>query len=211
MPGSFGCIVPSSWVRSWRSFVGVGRPMEATRDRPPGPLSTAELFELDGSVKLDLKEGLNEEHGYHVLEWPIYELYVQLYGGGPVILRYNNSGALPTLSDTPMTFVGDWKDRHPFTGEGCVFDPYSGAGFDGQLLEGFLHNGRGKGLLRSGSHYEGAVVDGLPDGRGREVNPDGTICEGVFKDGTLHGEGSIRQPGKPPLEGVWERGELCGI
>ena len=34
--------------------------------RPPGPLSTAELFELDGSVKLDLKEGLNEEHGYHV-------------------------------------------------------------------------------------------------------------------------------------------------
>ena len=42
--------------------------------RPPGPINMTELFELDGSLKVGLKEGLGED--YHVLEWPIWELYV---------------------------------------------------------------------------------------------------------------------------------------
>ena len=69
----------------------------------------------------------------------------------------------------------------------------------------------GRGLLGSGSHYEGRVVNGLPEGHGCEVGPDGTVTEGFFKRGLLHGRGFILDPRGNCAEGEWEDGVLVGI
>eukprot|EP00747_Dinoflagellata_sp_TGD_P185826 gnl/TRDRNA2_/TRDRNA2_42572_c0_seq1.p1 gnl/TRDRNA2_/TRDRNA2_42572_c0~~gnl/TRDRNA2_/TRDRNA2_42572_c0_seq1.p1 ORF type:complete len:339 (+),score=77.01 gnl/TRDRNA2_/TRDRNA2_42572_c0_seq1:110-1126(+) len=209
MCGRFGFIVSSKWLREWRSFVGVGRQLVETKDRPPPPINNNDLFDLDGSMKTGLLEGIQRE--YRVLEQPIWELYMQVYGGGPTILRYNTSGAMPLLSDQPATFDGDWRDRRPDTGVGKMFDPYSGFGFDGEIRDGFLFTCTGKGLLRNGSHYEGRVVGGMPDGSGREVRPDGTILEGSFRKGKLMGYGRMTDPQGNIMEGEWDNGVLAGI
>lgn len=211
MSGKFGVIVSSKWLREWRSFVGVGRPLSETIDRPPGPINNNDLFELDGSLRVGLREGV--QYDYHVIEQPLWELYVQVYGGGPAILRYNpdTSGALPSINGAQATFDGDWCDMRPDTGTGRVFDPYNGSGFDGEIKQGFLWSCTGKGLLWNGSHYEGRVVRGLPDGDGREVWPDGTTIEGVFKAGKLHGQGQITDPSGQVTKGEWENGVLLGI
>lgn len=209
LSGQFGFVVNSKWLREWRSFVGVGRPLAETKDRPPGPINNSELFELDGSMRVGLREGVQLD--YHVIEQPMWELYMQVYGGGPALIRYGTSGVLPTLSDQPVVFDGDWKDRRPDTGTGRVFDPYTCFGFDGEIRDGFLWSCTGKGLLRNGSHYEGRVVRGLPDGHGREVQPDGTVIEGSFKMGKLHGQGRKTDPQDQTEEGEWEDGQLCGI
>merc|ERR1719171_2726533 len=173
MGGRFGFVVSAAWLREWRGFVGVGRQVAGTRDRPPGPINNNDLFGLDGTLRPGLREGIQQD--YHVLEQPIWEVYYQIYGGGPTVIRYNSSGVLPALSDQPVTFEGDWRDRRPETGTGTMFDPYSGNGFDGEIRSGFLWEKSGKGLLRNGSHYEGQVSHGLPDGQGREVRPDGVV------------------------------------
>lgn len=211
MCGRFGFIVSSKWLREWRSFVGVGRPQDSDRAlRPPGPVNNNDLFELDGALRVGLREGVQLD--YHVLEQPLWELYLQVYGGGPAILRYNTSGWLPTLNDNQAKFEGDWVDARPDTGQGCVFDPYSGCGFDGEIRQGFLWSCKGKGLLRNGCHYEGHVDRGLPDGQGREVRPDGTVLEGTFRAGDLHGFGRTQDPqGRCSAEGEWEHGVLMGI
>lgn len=209
MSGRFGHVISSKWLREWRSFVGVGRPAAETRDRPPAPINNLDLFDLDGSVRRGLREGV--QHDYHVLEQPVWDFFVQVYGGGPPILRYNASGVLPTLSDEPASFEGEWQDQRPDTGHGKVLDPYSGCGFDGEVRGGFLWSGTGKGLLRSGSHFEGPVQHGLPHGDGREVRPDGTILHGTFVRGKLHGKGYIVNPDGRRADGEWEDGVLAGI
>mmetsp|Transcript_10105 Transcript_10105/g.29906 ORF Transcript_10105/g.29906 Transcript_10105/m.29906 type:complete len:330 (+) Transcript_10105:81-1070(+) len=209
MAGRFGYIISSKWLRGWRSFVGVGRPNPETRDRPPKPVNNQDLFELDGNVRANLKEGVHED--YTMLEQAMWEFFCQVYGGGPPILRYNASGVLPALSDAQASFEGEWKDGRPDTGHGKVLDPYSGCGFDGELRGGFLHDCVGKGLLCSGSHYDGTVVQGLPNGKGREVRPDGTVLEGCFVRGKLHGYGRVTDPDGVMEDGEWEHGELTGI
>mmetsp|Transcript_67108 Transcript_67108/g.216466 ORF Transcript_67108/g.216466 Transcript_67108/m.216466 type:complete len:339 (-) Transcript_67108:45-1061(-) len=209
MSGRFGFVISSKWLRDWRSFVGVGRPSAETRTRPPSPINNMDLFDLDGSLRAGLREGV--QHDYHVLEQPMWDLFVQVYGGGPPILRYNASGMLPALSDQQATFEGEWRDLRPDTGHGRVFDPYSGCGFEGELRGGFLWTCTGKGLLPHGSHFEGRVEQGLPHGRGREVRPDGTVLEGEFHQGKLHGPGRVTDPQGRLDEGEWEDGVLSGI
>lgn len=211
VPGCFGYILSSTWLREWRGFVGVGRQTTQTRHRPPGPINNNDLFELDGSLRVGLRQGI--QYDYQVVEQPIFDFYMHVYGGGPTILRYNTtSGVLPSLSDTQVSFEGDWRDRRPDTGHGRAFDPYNLFGFDGEIRDGFLYNCQGKGLLRNGAHYEGHVVQGVPHGKsGREVTHDGTIIEGDFESGVLHGQGRITYPDGRVVEGHWEHGELCGI
>jgi len=209
MGGKFGFIISSKWLREWRSFVGVGRPDSWTLERPPGPINNNDLFELDGSLRVGLREGVQLD--YHVLEPPLWEQYLQVYGGGPAILRYNTSGWMPTLNDQQACFEGDWVDLRPETGQGKVFDPYSSFGFDGEIRQGFLWSCNGKGLLRNGYHYEGQVKSGLPDGQGREVRPDGTVLEGTFCAGNLHGFGRATDAKGCLSEGEWENGVLMGI
>jgi len=209
MSGKFGYIISSKWLREWRSFVGVGRPSAETKDRPPAPVNNRDLFGLDGELRRDLREGV--QYDYHILEQPMWEFFVQVYGGGPPVLRYNASGVMPALSDQQASFEGEWKDLRPDTGHGKVFDPYSGCGFDGDLRGGFLHDCSGKGLLRNGSHFEGCAKCGLPEGSGREVRPDGTVLEGCFVQGKLHGHGRITDPNGVVEEGEWEDGVLSGI
>jgi len=207
--GKFGFVVSSKWLREWRSFVGVGRPLSERVVRPPGPVNNNDLFELDGSLRVGLREGVQED--YRVLEQPLWELYMQVYGGGPAILRYNTSGWLPTLNDQQAMFEGDWCDLRPDTGQGRVFDPYSAFGFDGEIRKGFMWACTGKGLLRNGSHYEGRVERGLPHGQGRETRPDGTILEGTFSAGELNGFGRTTDPQGRTKDGEWEHGILAGI
>eukprot|EP00931_Biecheleriopsis_adriatica_P048611 TRINITY_DN28103_c0_g1_i1.p1 TRINITY_DN28103_c0_g1~~TRINITY_DN28103_c0_g1_i1.p1 ORF type:complete len:333 (+),score=75.38 TRINITY_DN28103_c0_g1_i1:82-1080(+) len=209
MSGRFGYIISSKWLRTWRSFVGVGRPTAETNSRPPAPIINSDLFEIDGNLRKGLQEGL--QHDYQILEQPMWDFFVQIYGGGPAILRYNTSGVLPALSDQQVSFEGKWLDFRPDTGHGRVFDPYSGRGFDGEIQDGILWNCTGKGLLQNGSHYEGQVVQGLPEGAGREVKPDGSVLEGNFRKGKLHGFGRILDAQGAVEEGEWEDGELQGI
>jgi len=209
MSGRFGFVISSRWLRTWRSFVGVGKPSAETRDRPPGPINNNDLHDIDGSLREGLREGVRLD--YHVIEQPMWDFLAQVYGGGPPILRYNASGVLPALSDQPASFEGDWRDLRPDTGHGKVFDPYSSCGFDGEIRGGTLWSCTGKGLLQNGSHFEGRVVQGLPHGEGREVRPDGTILEGCFEEGKLHGLGRATDPLGRLVEGEWVRGVLAGI
>jgi len=209
LSGRFGFIISSKWLRRWRGFVGVGRQTAETKDRPPPPVINSDLFEIDGNLRSNLQEGLQAD--YQILEQPMWDFFMQVYGGGPPILRYNASGVLPALSDQAVTFDGKWRDLRPDTGFGKVFDPYSGYGFDGEIQDGCLWNGSGKGLTKNGSHFEGQVVDGLPVGVGREVNPDGTILDGAFEKGLLHGFGRFIDPEGNVHEGEWSEGELQGI
>lgn len=209
MGGSFGYIVSSKWFREWRSFVGAGDPCPTTKNRPPSPINNMDLFELDGSVRADMHEGV--ENDFVKMALPIWDLFFQLYGGGPVILRYNPSGTRPSPADEPAKFEGNWRDFRPDTGSGLVFDSKTGCGFDGEIRGGFLWNCSGKGLMRNGSHFEGNVVNGLPSGQGREVRPDGTVFEGNFLEGKLHGFGVVKDPCGRLANGEWENGVLRGI
>lgn len=209
MSGRFGYIISARWLREWRSFVGVGKPSTGTRDRPPSPINNMDLFGLDGSLRLNLKEGVKQD--YNLLEQPMWDFFVQVYGGGPAILRYNARGTRPSLEDQGVTFEGEWRDLRPDTGHGQVTDALNGVGFDGELKDGFLWSCSGKGLLANGSHYEGRVVSGLAHGAGREVQPDGTEVEGCFCEGKLHGEGRITDSQGNVSEGEWEHGVLMGI
>lgn len=209
MGGKFGYIISSKWLRHWRSFVGVGKMSAETRDRPPGPVNNNDLFDLEGKIQCGLVEGLKAD--YQIVEQPMWDFFTQIYGGGPAICRYNASGVLPALSDEAASFEGEWRDLRPDTGRGKAFDPYSGCGFDGEIKSGFLWNCTGKGLLVSGSHYEGQVVNGLPEGRGREVRPDGTVLEGFFRIGLLYGAGRVREASGNVIDGEWDGGELDGI
>jgi len=209
MGGRFGFVISSRWLREWRSFVGVGRPSSLTRDRPPPPINNMDLFHLDGSLRGDLKEGM--QYDYHILEQPMWDFFFQVYGGGPPILRYNADGMTPSLADQPAEFQGDWRDLRPDTGHGRVFDRNSGFGFEGEIRDGFLWDCSGKGLLRNGSHFKGRVANGLPDGVGREVRPDGRVLEGTFKRGKLNGPGRVADPHGRIEEGEWEDGILSGI
>jgi len=210
MSGRFAFIISSRWLREWRSFVGVGRPSTSTRrDRPPSPINNMDLFDLDGSLRTGLQEGVQND--YHILEQPMWDFFLQVYGGGPAILRYNASGVPPAPGDQAATFEGDWRDLRPDSGCGRVFDPNSGCGFDGELRDGCLWTCTGKGLLRNGSHFEGRVSCGVADGEGREVLPDGTVLEGFFRRGLLHGRGRITDAMGRMEEGEWEDGVLLGI
>merc|ERR1719287_266379 len=75
MSGKFGFIISAKWLREWRSFVGVGRPLHETQDRPPPPINNNDLFELDGTLRVGLREGVRLE--YVLLEQPIWEFYLQ--------------------------------------------------------------------------------------------------------------------------------------
>mmetsp|Transcript_21603 Transcript_21603/g.40671 ORF Transcript_21603/g.40671 Transcript_21603/m.40671 type:complete len:314 (+) Transcript_21603:97-1038(+) len=212
MGGKFGYIISSKWLRSWRSFVGVGRPTAETRDRPPSPIINSDLFEIDGTLRNGLAEGLQND--YQILEQPMWEFFIQIYGGGPAILRYNPTGDNLAVGETQacdVLFEGKWRDGRPDTGHGRLFDPYSGRGFDGEIEDGCLWTCRGKGLLKNGSHYEGQVSQGLPEGAGREVRPDGSVLEGTFRHGKLHGSGRLIDAHGMAQEGEWEDGELQGI
>lgn len=210
MPGKFGFVISSKWLSEWRNFVG-GRSAAVPEghDRPPGPINNQELLNSDGTLRCDLREG--NEADYQTLEQPFWEFYSQVYGGGPQILRYSFAGLMPNGSEEVAVFEGDWRDSRPDTGIGRVFDSQSGNGFHGEIREGFLWTCTGRGLLGSGSHYEGRVVDGLPEGHGCEVGPDGTVTEGFFKRGLLHGRGFILDPRGNCAEGEWEDGVLVGI
>merc|ERR1712176_1396846 len=102
MRGKFGYIISSKWLREWHSFVGLDqqgvkmKPSCRQADRPPLPISNTDLFQLDGSLRAGLGEGLQRE--YRVLEQPVWDLFAQIYGGGPAILRYNANGSLPVLA-----------------------------------------------------------------------------------------------------------------
>jgi len=208
--GKFGFIIGAKWMREWRSFVGVGRQIAETKDRPPPPINNNELFALDGSLRVGLREGIQID--YIVLEQPVWKFYLQVYGGGPAILRYNpTSGVTPSLTDAAVTFEGDWRDLRPDTGHGCVHDPYNANGFNGEIRGGFLWSGTGKGLLRNGNHCEGNILRGVPHGTGCEVWPDGTTLSGNFLSGMLHGFGRQVDHQGRVLEGEWENGELMGI
>jgi len=209
MRGRFGYIISAKWLREWRSFVGVGKPSTGTRDRPPSPINNMDLFDLDGSLRANLTEGVRND--FALMEQPMWDFFVQVYGGGPAILRYSTRGERPSLGDTPVTFEGEWRDLRPDTGHGQVFDPSSGVGFDGELKDGFLWSCSGEGLLANGSHFEGRVVRGLAEGEGREVKPDGTVLEGFFCEGKLHGQGRLTDPQGEVDEGEWEHGVLMGI
>lgn len=126
-------------------------------------------------------------------------------------MRYNAGGVLPSLTDPEALFEGKWHDLRPDTGYGKAFDPHSGRSFDGEIRDGCLWNCKGKGLLKSGSHFEGQVLSGLPEGDGREVRPDGSVLEGSFRAGKLHGAGRVVDAHGMAQEGEWEDGELQGI
>ena len=215
MSGAFGFVISSLWLRSWRAFVGLGRQTSAAgSSRPPGPISNQDLFGLDGNVKANLAQGIQQD--YCVIEHPLWEFYVNIYGGGPPVIRYNSSGMTPALGDESVKFDGDWRDRHPFSGTGVIFDPYTGAGFQGEIQNGFLHAGKGKGLLEDGCYFQGEVRDGVPHGHGRLVSTtEGCIREGKFFDGRLHGEGKVTytsgERSGEVEEGEWEYDELLGI
>ncbi|CEL97738.1 unnamed protein product [Vitrella brassicaformis CCMP3155] len=208
--GCFGFVISARWLRLWRSFVGVGKMIEDVRDRPPGPISNLDLFELDGQLRTNLKEGI-KDGDFHVLPQPLWEFYLMQYGGGPAIIRYSPSGNLPGLYDHEVSFTGDWKDWRPNSGSGRVFDPVTGLGFDGSIRDGFMWTAGGRGMLPEGSFYEGTVRRGVPEGRGVLCKPDGTTMEGSFVKGRLHGQGRVRYPRGRVIEGEWEYGELCGI
>jgi len=208
LPGSFGYIISSRWMKDWRAFVGVGHATRP-RQRPPGPISNSDLLGLEGQIRQGLKPGLLND--YVVIEQPLWEFYYLLYRGGPPILRYNANGQQVDLSDEPCTFDGDWKDRRPDDGKGKIFDSLTGQGFEGTIKDGYIYEGRGKGILANGSYYEGECECGNAHGRGREVAPDGTIYEGHFLDGKLHGHGIKRNPDRSFIDGEWIHGVLCGI
>lgn len=208
LPGAFAYIISSAWMRDWRAFVGVGH-SQRPRHRPPGPVNNSPLLGLEGTVRSNLKAGVLND--YVVIEQPLWEFYLLVYSGGPPILRYNPYGEQPDILDSAAEFEGDWKERRPTEGVGKVFDSIAGLGFDGVIRSGYLHSGWGKGLLASGSHYEGYCKDGVPHGQGREVLPDGTVYEGLFRNGKLHGVGFKRLPSRVSVEGRWVNGELCGI
>eukprot|EP00397_Hematodinium_sp_SG-2012_P037392 GEMP01040520.1.p1 GENE.GEMP01040520.1~~GEMP01040520.1.p1 ORF type:complete len:335 (+),score=65.83 GEMP01040520.1:73-1077(+) len=208
LPGAFAYIISSEWMRDWRAFVGVGH-SQRPRQRPPGPVNNSDLLGLEGNVRPNLKAGILND--YLVVEPPLWEFYLLVYSGGPPILRYNPNGQQPDITDVACEFVGEWKHRRPLGGEGKIFDPIAGLGFEGTIRNGYLHTGYGKGLLASGSHYEGHYKNGVPHGKGRDVLPDGTSYEGVFRNGKLHGFGCKRLPSRVIAEGNWVDGELCGI
>merc|ERR1719277_1275336 len=116
MSGRFGYVISSKWLREWRSFVGVGKPTAESRDRPPGPINNNDLFDLDGSIRTGLREGIKLD--YERMEQPLWDFFSQVYGGGPTILRYNASGARPDLCDEVASFEGEWRDFRPDTGYG---------------------------------------------------------------------------------------------
>merc|ERR1719229_390584 len=113
MGGNFRYIVSSKWFREWRSFVGVGDPSPTTKNRPPSPVNNLDLFELDGSVRADLCEGV--ENDFVKLEQPVWDFFFQMYGGSPVILRYNPGGSKPSPADEAAKFAGIWRDLRPDT------------------------------------------------------------------------------------------------
>ena len=57
----------------------MGRPTLETRDRPPSPILNNELFEIDGSLRSGLKEGI--QHDYQTLEQVMWEFFVQNLDG----------------------------------------------------------------------------------------------------------------------------------
>jgi len=210
LPGTFGYIISSRWMKDWRAFVGVRHVDWRPRQRPPGPISNSDLLGLEGQIRKGLKRGLL--HDYVVIEQPLWEFYYFLYSGGPPILRYNSNGQDVDLSDDPCEFDGDWKDRRPDDGKGRIFDSLTGQGFEGRIKDGYINDGFGKGILKTGSYYEGECHCGMPNGCGREVAPDGTIYEGQFLNGKLHGHGIKRNPDRTFTEdGEWVHGILCGI
>eukprot|EP00913_Durusdinium_trenchii_P000360 g330.t1 len=209
--GPAGSIVSASLTPSeQRALLHMRRTEELAKveeNRPPSPIVNGELFEIDGTLRNGLQETRHKD--YQILEQAMWEFFLQVYGGGPAILRYNPSGVLPALTDPSVTFEGKWREGRPDSGCGRIFDPYSGRGFDGEIQEGFLWTCAGKGLLKNGSHYEGQVVNGSQEGSGREVRPDGSILEGTFEHGLLHGFGRTVDAHGMAQEGEWFHGESC--
>eukprot|EP00812_Abedinium_dasypus_P009590 NODE_3271_length_809_cov_220.773210.p1 GENE.NODE_3271_length_809_cov_220.773210~~NODE_3271_length_809_cov_220.773210.p1 ORF type:complete len:209 (-),score=48.69 NODE_3271_length_809_cov_220.773210:165-791(-) len=205
--GRFGFVINAQWLRQWHSFVGLGPKAAASEVRPPGPIDNTCLLDPDGAPHRGLRRGGD----YGVLDPPVWELYARLYGGGPALVRYSATSRSPDIDDVVVDFKGEWRHLRPDTGEGKVFDPSSGRGFDGALRGGCLWSGSGNGLLATGSHFEGCLQDGLPEGPGREVRPDGTAYEGTFVGGKLHGRGHCTGPDGRQMEGEWDCGELAGI
>uniref|UniRef100_A0A0G4HAQ7 DUSP domain-containing protein n=1 Tax=Chromera velia CCMP2878 TaxID=1169474 RepID=A0A0G4HAQ7_9ALVE len=167
---------------------GVGpRMLFRTEDRPPGPMRNSDLLDRHGRLRSNLREGL--EGDFVVLPWSLWDFFSRRYGGGPCLIRFNADGRTPKVEDPECEFVGTWKECHPYTGEGRLWDPKSSLGFEGEIKNGYLWSCRGNGLLPSGDAFEGEVRNGLPQGTGRLTRPDGSALIGHFFDGKLDGWG----------------------
>ena len=212
IPGRFFYVISSSWLREWRQFI------DGNLERPPGPIYNGGLFSVDGKELVStLKEGI-DSGDYYFLQPELWTFFIQNYGGGPSILRYVSkwdrelarNRKILNISKS-IEFYGDFKSSVPFSGKGCIWDHENDVGFEGELLEGYLHNGFGKGLLPDGSFFEGKVVQGLPEGEGRLVMASGEEYFGCFVRGKLEGSATLITVHGDKIEGNFEDGQLCGI
>ena len=137
-------------------------------------------------------------------------------------LLYNGSGT--ASYDNGDIFTGEWKEGEPYTGKGFVH--YSGGVYEGELLEGNMHD-KGKLTLNNGDifegqwkndklngkgeyrnkriHYIGDFLDDKKDGIGKLVLlSDGSIYEGDFKNNRKKGKGKIIYKDGSTYEGDWD-------
>ena len=137
-------------------------------------------------------------------------------------LLYNGLGT--ASYNNGDTFTGEWKKGHPYTGNGFVH--YSSGVFEGELLEGNMHN-KGKLTLNNGDifegqwendklngkgeyrnkriHYIGDFLDDNKHGRGKLVLlSDNSIYDGDFKNNMKKGKGKIIYIDGSTYEGDWD-------
>ncbi|RQX74961.1 DUSP domain protein [Toxoplasma gondii CAST] len=237
MPGTFGFVIDSGWMRTWFFFTGLANPGEDGLlelrlpalwtdpsfdhprlycGRPPGPITNKSLLDVKGKIVAGRQRGLNAD--YLILDASAWTFLHQRYGGGPPIILYNpNPCEFGDLYEGCfVTFEGEWQNGHPYTGKGKVFDPLCNRGFDGELREGRLWNVKpgSKGLLPDGGILlGGACIQGKIHGPNGKLLRRRKLYVGKFRKGKLHGHGLVAraEDGVVLAEGVWENGKLCGI
>ncbi|CBZ50031.1 conserved hypothetical protein [Neospora caninum Liverpool] len=238
MPGTFGFVVDSAWMRAWLGFIGLATPSVADGllelrlhtawddpsfyrrglhgGRPPGPITNKTLLDVDGKILAGRQHGLNAH--YLILDASAWTFLFRRYGGGPPIILYNpHPCEFGDLYEACLvTFEGEWQNGHPYTGAGRAFDPLCNRGFDGELREGRLWTVKpgSKGVLP-----DGGILLGGGCVRGKIHGPNGKLLRrrklyvGEFRKGKLHGRGLVAraEDGVVLAEGLWENGQLCGI
>ncbi|KEP63157.1 UNVERIFIED_CONTAM: hypothetical protein HHA_221540 [Hammondia hammondi] len=237
MPGTFGFVIDSGWMRTWLFFTGLAYPGEDGLlelrlsalwtdpsfdyprlycGRPPGPITNKSLLDVKGKIVAGRQRGLNAD--YLILDASAWTFLHQRYGGGPPIILYNpNPCEFGDLYEGCfVTFEGEWQNGHPYTGKGKVFDPLCSRGFDGELREGRLWNAKpgSKGLLPDGGILlSGSCIQGKIHGPNGKLLRRRKLYVGKFRKGKLHGRGLVAraEDGVVLAEGVWENGKLCGI
>ena len=100
MNGSVWYIMSENWLRSWRHYVfGV---QSAPR---PGPVDNWNLLKTHDEndySKQRAKEGLKQVEDYRGVNRMVWEYFVNIYGGGPAIVRKDLDIHLPPLDPKPM-------------------------------------------------------------------------------------------------------------